>query len=75
MLRTPDGHSRIEPAQYLAPEATVAAPPTASTVGMHRVTFLVDDVDDTVARLGAQLVGDVVHYGGQLPPLLRPRAG
>ena len=66
MLRTPDGHSRLELAQYLAPEATVAEPPAASTIGMHRVTFLVDDVDDTVARLrahGAELVGDIVNYG------------
>jgi catechol 2,3-dioxygenase-like lactoylglutathione lyase family enzyme len=66
ILRTPDGHGRLELAQYLAPEATVAEPPTASTVGMHRVTFEVDDVDDTVARLGAhgaELVGDIVRYG------------
>lgn len=66
MLRTPDGHGRLELAQYLAPEAIVVEPPTASTVGMHRVTFQVDDVDDTVARLGAhgaELVGDVVEYG------------
>jgi catechol 2,3-dioxygenase-like lactoylglutathione lyase family enzyme len=66
MMRTPDGHSRLELSRFLAP-AVVAdhrrAPVNA--LGYLRVMFAVDDVDDTVRRLrmrGAELVGDVVDY-------------
>ena len=67
MMRTPDGHGRLELSKYHAPAAFKAerenAPP--NTLGMHRVMFAVDDIDDTVARLrahGAELLGDVVQY-------------
>ncbi|MFF9851344.1 VOC family protein [Streptomyces litmocidini] len=67
MLRTPDGHGRIELAKFHAPEAVDAgtrdAP--ANTLGIRRVMFAVDDVDDTVTRLrarGGELVGEVVRY-------------
>ena len=66
MMRTPDGHSRLELSRFLAP-AVVAdhrrAPVNA--LGYLRVMFAVDDLDDTLARLrnhGAELVGEVVQY-------------
>ena len=66
MLRTPDGHGRLELSRFLAPPVVAdhrAAPVNA--LGYLRVMFAVDDIDDTVARLarrGAQLVGEVVQY-------------
>lgn len=67
MMRTPDGHSRIELSRFLAPPVVSDhrnAPVNA--LGYLRVMFAVDDVDDTVARLrghGAELVGsEVVQY-------------
>ena len=66
MMRTPDGHSRLELSRFLAP-AVVAdhrqAPVNA--LGYLRVMFTVVDIDDTLARLrarGAELVGEVVQY-------------
>jgi len=66
MMRTPDGHGRIELSRFLAP-APVAdhrdAPVNA--LGYLRVMFAVDDLDDTLARLqvhGAQLVDEIVQY-------------
>ena len=66
MMRTPDGHSRLELSRFLAPPVVADhrnAPVNA--LGYLRVMFAVDDVDDTLARLrkhGAQLVGEVVQY-------------
>ena len=67
MMRTPDGNSRIELAKYLAPVAVDAGQPDRPhhTLGMHRIMFLVDDIDDVVARLrshGAELVGGIAQY-------------
>jgi len=66
MMRTPDGHSRLELSRFRAP-AVIAdhrrAPVNA--LGYLRVMFTVDDIDDTLARLaprGAEVVGDVVRY-------------
>src|SRR5919202_347011 len=66
MMRTPDGHSRLEISRFLTPP-TVAdhrkAPVNA--LGYLRVMFAVDDIDETLVRLrtrGAQLVGEVVQY-------------
>ena len=66
MMRTPDGHSRLELSRFLAP-APVADHRNApvNTLGYLRVMFAVDDLDDTLVRLrsqGAELVGDVVQY-------------
>jgi catechol 2,3-dioxygenase-like lactoylglutathione lyase family enzyme len=67
MMRTPDGHSRLELSRFLAP-AVIADHRTApvNSLGYLRVMFAVDDLDDTLARLrdhGAQLVStDVVQY-------------
>ncbi|MFC5216716.1 VOC family protein [Streptomyces coerulescens] len=65
MMRIPDGHGRLELAQYYAPAAIGAAPPAPNTLGLHRVMFAVDDIDDTIARLrphGAELLGEVARY-------------
>ena len=66
MLRTPDGHGRLELSRFLTPPP-VADHRTApvNALGYLRVMFAVDDVDDTLARLrkhGAELVGEVVQY-------------
>jgi catechol 2,3-dioxygenase-like lactoylglutathione lyase family enzyme len=66
MMRTPDGHSRLELSRFLAPPVVADhrnAPVNA--LGYLRVMFAVDDLDDTLARLrkqGAQLVDEVVQY-------------
>ena len=66
MMRTPDGHSRLELSRFLEPPVVAdhrSAPVNA--LGYLRVMFAVDDVDETLARLrehGAELVGDVVQY-------------
>jgi len=66
MMVTPDGHSRLEISQFLAPPVIADhrnAPVNA--LGYLRVMFAVDDVDETLARLrkrGALVVGDVVQY-------------
>jgi len=66
MMRTPDGHSRIELTRFDAP-AVVSDHRTApvNSLGYMRVMFTVEDIDDTLAqlsRLGATLVGEVVNY-------------
>jgi catechol 2,3-dioxygenase-like lactoylglutathione lyase family enzyme len=67
LMRTPDGHSKLELTKYHSPAAISARPqnPPPNTLGLHRVMFAVDDIDDTVARLrrhGAELLGDLVQY-------------
>lgn len=66
MMRTPDGHSRLELSRFLAPavEADHRVAPVNS-LGYLRVMFAVDDISDTLARLGklgAKVVGEVVTY-------------
>lgn len=66
MLRTPDGHSRLELSRFLAPPVVSdhrKAP--VNSLGYLRVMFAVENLDDTLTRLtkrGAQLVGQVVQY-------------
>ena len=66
MMRTPDGHSRLELSRFLTPPVVADhrnAPVNA--LGYLRVMFTVEDIDDTLTRLrkrGAQLVGEVVQY-------------
>jgi len=66
MMRTPDGHSRLEISQFLTPPVVAdhrKAP--VNSLGYLRIMFTVDDIDETLARLskrGAQLVGEVVRY-------------
>lgn len=67
MMVTPDGHSRIELSQFLAP-AVISDHRTApvNALGYLRVMFAVEDIDEMVARLiekyDAQLVGEIVRY-------------
>ncbi len=66
MLRTPDGHGRIELTKFQTP-AAISVEPNApvNRLGMGRIMFAVDDIDAVVARLqarGSELVGEVVQY-------------
>ena len=66
MMRTPDGHSRLELYRFITPRVVAdhrSAPVNA--LGYLRVMFAVDDIDETLEMLrkrGAQLVGEVVRY-------------
>lgn len=67
MMRTPNGHGALELSKYRSPAVVAANPknPPHNTLGMHRVMFAVDDIDDVVARLrthGAEVVGEIVQY-------------
>ena len=63
MMRTPDGHSRLELTTFHSPAAVGAEPDApANALGIRRIMFAVDDIDDVVARLrlhGAELVGQI----------------
>ena len=67
MMRTPDGHSRLELMSYQKPDMIAPAPENAppNTLGIRRLMFAVYDLVDTVERLGshgAELVGEIVNY-------------
>jgi catechol 2,3-dioxygenase-like lactoylglutathione lyase family enzyme len=66
MLRTPDGHGRLELSKFHTPPATTAEPNApVNRLGMGRIMFAVDDIEAVLARLrarGAELVGEVVQY-------------
>ncbi|HZG69478.1 MAG TPA: VOC family protein, partial [Herpetosiphonaceae bacterium] len=67
MMRTPDGHGRLELTKFHTPKAVSAEPENAlgNTLGLHRVMFAVDDIEDVVARLrthSAELVGELAQY-------------
>jgi catechol 2,3-dioxygenase-like lactoylglutathione lyase family enzyme len=67
MLRTPDGHGRVELSKFHTPPAIRAEPESApaNALGIRRIMFAVDDIDDVVARLrnhGAELVGEMAQY-------------
>jgi len=49
MLQTPDGHGRLELFEYIHPEAIETAPTQPNEIGMHRVAFSVDDIDEALA--------------------------
>ena len=67
VVRTPDGHTRVELSTFQTPAATSTAPKAPmNTPGIPRLTFVVDAVDDVLDRLrthGAELVGEVARYG------------
>ena len=70
MMRTPDGHGRLELMQYQRPAVITPEPKVApaNTLGIRRIMFAVDNIDDTVKRLsdlGAELVGEIVQYENQ----------
>jgi catechol 2,3-dioxygenase-like lactoylglutathione lyase family enzyme len=67
MMRTPDGHGRVELSRFHTPPAVRAEPenPPSNALGIRRIMFTVDDVDDVVARLrnhGGELVGEIAQY-------------
>lgn len=67
MMKTPDGHGRLELTQFHTPAAVGPKPKDlpVNALGYRRVMFAVDDLDDTLTRLrahGAELVRDVVQY-------------
>ena len=67
LMRTPDGHGRIELDKFHTPEAIRTGPEKAAVneLGIRRIMFAVEDLDGVVARLlahGAELVGEVVQY-------------
>jgi catechol 2,3-dioxygenase-like lactoylglutathione lyase family enzyme len=67
MMRTPDGHGKLELTTYSNPEPSDpdVHPLPPNTLGLHRVMFAVDDIHDTIARLrphGAKLLGEVARF-------------
>jgi catechol 2,3-dioxygenase-like lactoylglutathione lyase family enzyme len=67
MMRTPDGHGRLELNKFHTPRAVRAEPEDApvNALGIRRIMFAVTDIDDAVTRLqnrGAELVGEVIQY-------------
>jgi catechol 2,3-dioxygenase-like lactoylglutathione lyase family enzyme len=67
MMRTPDGHGRVELSTFHRPAAVRAEPQDApaNALGIRRIMFAVEDIDDVVARLrshGAELVGEIAQY-------------
>ena len=67
MMRTPDDHGRVELTKFHTPPAVRAEPESApaNALGIRRIMFTVDDIDDVVARLrshGAELVGEIAQY-------------
>jgi len=70
MMRTPDGHGRLELDKFHTPAAIGAQSEDApvNTLGIRRIMFTVDHIDEVLARLqahGAKLVGEVVQYRDQ----------
>ena len=67
MMRTPDGQGRVELSKFHTPPAVRAEPESApsNALGIRRIMFEVDDLDDVVARLrshGGELVGEIAQY-------------
>jgi catechol 2,3-dioxygenase-like lactoylglutathione lyase family enzyme len=67
MMRTPDGHGRVELTKFRNPAVIGVEPAIAppNTLGLRQIMFAVENIDETVARLrahGAELVGEVVQY-------------
>lgn len=67
MMRTPDGHGRLELTKYHTPSSPAGDPHApVNTLGTQRVMFAVEDMDDILDRLrphGAELVGELVQFG------------
>jgi catechol 2,3-dioxygenase-like lactoylglutathione lyase family enzyme len=67
MMRAPDGHGRVELTRFHTPPAVRAEPENApaNTLGIRRIMFAVEDIDDVVARLrghGGELLGEIAQY-------------
>ena len=69
MLRTPDGRGRIELSKFHSPPATSSEPnPPVNRLGVGRIMFAVDNIEDVLARLqsrGAELIGELSRYEDQ----------
>lgn len=67
MLQTPDGHGRLELFEYIHPEAIEAEPTRPNEIGMHRVAFSVDNIDEALevaAKHGCHPLRGVATYAG-----------
>ncbi|MEA2125769.1 MAG: hypothetical protein QOI80_2551 [Solirubrobacteraceae bacterium] len=67
MMRIPDGHGKVELTKFHTPPAVRAEPEDApaNALGIRRIMFAIDDIDDVVARLrnhGGELVGEIAQY-------------
>jgi catechol 2,3-dioxygenase-like lactoylglutathione lyase family enzyme len=67
MMRTPDGHGKLELTKFHTPPAVSAGPDNSlpNALGLRSIMFAVDDIEDVVARLryhGGELVGEIVRY-------------
>jgi catechol 2,3-dioxygenase-like lactoylglutathione lyase family enzyme len=67
MMRTPDGHGRVELSKFHTPPAISSEPQNApaNTLGIRRIMFAVDDIEDVIDRLrthGAELLGELAQY-------------
>ena len=67
LMRTPDGHGRIELDKFHSPAAVKAEPKNTpvNMLGIRRIMFTIDDLEDVLARLrahGAELVGEIIQY-------------
>lgn len=67
MMRTPDGHGRIELDKFHTPAAVRTEPKNTpvNTLGIRRIMFAVDDIEDVLARLrahGAELIGEITQF-------------
>lgn len=66
MMRTPDGHSRLELTKFQRPTATSVGPNApVNTLGIGRIMFAIEDIKEVLTRLqahGAELVGEIVQY-------------
>jgi catechol 2,3-dioxygenase-like lactoylglutathione lyase family enzyme len=67
MMKTPDGHGRVELSRFHRPPVVRVQPENApsNALGLRRIMFAVDDLDDVVAHLrghGAELVGEIAQY-------------
>jgi catechol 2,3-dioxygenase-like lactoylglutathione lyase family enzyme len=70
MMKTPDGHGRVELSRFHTPPAVRVEPEDApaNALGIRRIMFAVEDIDDVVARLrshGAELLDEIAQYENQ----------
>ncbi|MFC4859476.1 VOC family protein [Actinophytocola glycyrrhizae] len=79
MVRTPDGHNKLELSRFRNPSAISTGPSgPANALGVRRLMFAVDDIEDTLARLrthGAELIGELTRLDGWLMCYLRGPEG
>ncbi|WP_018296686.1 VOC family protein [Corynebacterium lubricantis] len=62
VLETPDGHSRVELTTYLNPPQIETAPMAQNALGMHRIMFAVDSIEETLAAVDGEPLGSIANY-------------